>query len=596
LRRAENPTGIERLDAALRILAATHLHTGGGSGAKPAGPIPQVVLRRVDGGIDVFLRHPSTKPPPPWRVGPDDRIWTLPASATLHLPQELADMPAPCPAVVQLGITNDGAELYVDLEALGVLVIDAHSSGAATAPAPPDLRAIARAITATLATSPLAELPYVRTLGFDPFGFSHEDRIHPASDLDDLISRLTSDRKLVDYGLEETGTDTTIALRVVRTDESWNPAIAVVAGPGSSQSKLDSADLTRLTDLAADGSRGVAVVIPATPDATATWRLIALPETDTVGGGQNPGTEAGQARTRWRLDPLRIALTPVALAAEELRQLSDFLAEAEAPLMEVQHPPQEPAPTGLTEPDWRVMVRLLGRIDAVSRDGRILGRDDVGETALQVLAWLATHRHGTRAELDEAVWPNGVSDGHVRNLLTQVRVVLKTLGGFEATEWKPVRTDLNVPTSIVTDIEIVQERRAYAERHRDKPEVAIPALQAAMDLVRGVPTFYSWLDGQMGSTLTFLPTAVAILLAEFHLDRQEYDELFAVTERGLAIVPAHPRLVGVRMRAHAARGDPAAVEAEYNAYVRAEASNRTWDGQPDRDLVELFDGLRRKPQ
>jgi hypothetical protein len=118
VRVAEEPAGVERADTALRMLAVLLV-----SASTPTrAPIPQALLRRPDGTVDVFLREPGTAPPPPpWTVTAGGRIWTLPAGAPVTRPEP----PPPCPALVQLASTDDGAEFYVDLKALGVRAADA---------------------------------------------------------------------------------------------------------------------------------------------------------------------------------------------------------------------------------------------------------------------------------------------------------------------------------------------------------------------------------------------------------------------------------------------------------------------------------------
>ena len=61
----------------------------------------------------------------------------------------------PCPALVGLGRDDSGAEIFVDLEAAGVVDVGAHESGLDAA----------RHLTATLAVTPLADELRVVTVG-----------------------------------------------------------------------------------------------------------------------------------------------------------------------------------------------------------------------------------------------------------------------------------------------------------------------------------------------------------------------------------------------------------------------------------------------
>ena len=82
------------------------------------------------------------------------------------------DLPSPCPALVLLGVDDD-SELYVDLEALGTLVLDGPPEAA---------RTIARAIVASLAVSPLADRVQVVAAGADCYGFANDAQVQAVAD------------------------------------------------------------------------------------------------------------------------------------------------------------------------------------------------------------------------------------------------------------------------------------------------------------------------------------------------------------------------------------------------------------------------------
>jgi hypothetical protein len=148
---ADDPDLLDHLDAALRHIAATHQH-------QPNGPAPQILLIHPDDTVEVYLHpHGTHTLPAPWEPGPDPQIWTLPADA--ELPPPPPELPPPCPALVQLGTTQDGADVLADLEALGSLAVAGN---------PAHLRDAARAILATLVTSPWADLTRLPTLGLAP--------------------------------------------------------------------------------------------------------------------------------------------------------------------------------------------------------------------------------------------------------------------------------------------------------------------------------------------------------------------------------------------------------------------------------------------
>lgn len=559
---ADDPDLLDRLDAALRGIGAAHRD-------QPDGPSPQILLVQPDQTIEVLLHPDGTQTlPPPWDAGPDPRIWTLPATAALAVDP---DIPPPCPALVQVGTTTAGAALFADLEALGTL-------GIATSPTDPDrLADLSRAILAAIVASPWADLTTVRTVGIDPHAFTDEERVQAAKDITELTDNTRAEAAVIDTALREHGYPSTLNARIAEPGEEFDPTIALLA------TQLDTdAGRTCAADLAAaagSGRRGLAVVLPAQTDIPTTWTLRHDP--DPGGGG-------------WRLDPLGVLLTPVGLTDTEEAAVAALVADAEAPLADL--PPPDPpaeAPATFVSPPWEVMVRLLGPVDITTRDGRTAPRDETRERTNEVLAWLVTHRHGTRTDLESALWPRGATPKTLANALSRARRLLVNLAGADAKDWVPRfdRGPLTLDARAVSDLDILQALLRHAIDQRDHRETAIATLQEAVDLVRGVPAGYPWLDAQMGSILTTAPVNAAILLAEHQLAAGDTAEVLVTTARGMEILPAHTTLFALRMRAHAAAGDTDAVKAEYRSYLRAEKAEPLWDGETDRDLEALHHKL-----
>ena len=123
---------------------------------------------------------------------------------------------APCVSIVQLGVTSDGRDLYVDLEALGVLAVDA---------APDRADAVVTAIAATLGTSVLAEVSQLVGVGLDPAAFVGH-RHHVGCDSFDAALDLATSL----LGSTALASESTFALRSrVAGGEAWEPAIVLVA-------------------------------------------------------------------------------------------------------------------------------------------------------------------------------------------------------------------------------------------------------------------------------------------------------------------------------------------------------------------------------
>lgn len=116
---------------------------------------------------------------------------------------------------------------------------------------------------------------------------------------------------------------------------------------------------------------------------------------------------------------------------------------------------------------------------------------------------------------------------------------------------------------------------------------------AALDLIRGIPAGYPWLDAALGALLITAPVTAAMLLAQHQLRYGHIDAVLDATTRGLSILPTHTGLYALRLRAHALRGDLESMNAEYRTYIRAEQADPFWDGDTDRDLRDLHTRLTR---
>ncbi|MEX5709919.1 SARP family transcriptional regulator [Parafrankia sp. FMc6] len=528
---ADDPDLADRLDAALRSIGAVHE-------GEPDGPSPQILLVHPDQSIEVLLHPDGTHTlPSPWEPGADPRFWNLPAAET---PASDPAHAPPCPALIQLGVTPTGAAVFADLEALGSLGIEASPSD------PDRLADLGRAIPAAIVASPWAGLTTVRTAGLNPDTFIGEERIQATDDVIELTEKARSDAEALGAALQRRGYRSTLNARIAEPGEEFDPTIALLTAlPDTDDSRTAVADLVAV---AGSGRRGLAVVLPSRAGIHTPWTL--RPNPDPASGGT------------WRLDPLGVTLTPAGLTDTEHAALAVLVADAETPPINLDpplEPPAEEAPEPFAPPHWEVMVRLLGPVDVTSRDGRTAPQDETRERTNEVLAWLVTHRHGTRIDLESALWPRGATPKTLANVLSRVRRLLANLVGPDAQDWLPRfdRTTLALDRRVVSDLEILQALLRHAVDHRHHRDTAIATLQEALDLVRGVPAGYPWLDAQMGSILTTTPVNAAILLAEHQLAAGDVTSVLATTARGLELLPAHTALFALRMRAHAAAGDTA---------------------------------------
>ncbi|OIV36975.1 hypothetical protein BIV57_13355 [Mangrovactinospora gilvigrisea] len=120
MRVAEQPLmEVELVDRALRTLAA-HLKQAGR-------PLPEIAAAVLSAhGVELRLAEPAPPLPPFRAVDGDLGHWLCPPRSTEILAAaEARELPAPYPALVSIGHTEDtGDPVLVDLEALGILQLD----------------------------------------------------------------------------------------------------------------------------------------------------------------------------------------------------------------------------------------------------------------------------------------------------------------------------------------------------------------------------------------------------------------------------------------------------------------------------------------
>ena len=612
---AADPQGLARLDASLRALAA---------GVDPSAGRPQLVIRRAGGEIEVWLTAAlAGAPPSPWTIGADARCLVLPTAAPLPVLAAAArGVPSPCPALVLLGRAGPD-EVYIDLEAAGAIVLDGS---------PAVVTAVARALIASLALSPLADVVDLVTCGVDCYGFTEQRRVHTTASTGEAIqlaNRLVdaTRRQLVASALPGTFT-----LRASRREEPWEPAVVVVV-----RSNLDRAQLTELDDLAAGGG---AAVITDRPLPGASWHLTATA----------PG--------RWRLDPLGLELQAIGLAADELADLGALLADADAdagPALadaelangstsgdspaadraadratdpaddpghaglrlsarsaspggaQDEHAPAGRAAVGSTpagatgvggayvERPWSLLVRVLGPVGVVDGAGAPVPFERA--KALELVVWLAQHRgNPNRMNARTALWQTDVRDATFLNVVSDARRALARLvDPPNGEEWIGRSGGERLPLHplVVSDAELLAARLAHARRQA--PADAIETLSLGLEMVGGAPldgVAYLWPDAEgVPSALTHLVTSAATELAEHHLAVGTLGGALWATGQGLLALPGHEELVCLRMRAQHRAGSHAGVRAEFESYERVITNDDWGDGEPAPGVVALRNEL-----
>lgn len=545
------------------------------------------VLVAADGSLELFATGPVDLPGP-WE-GTDDR-WRLPGSSPIELlADEARRVGAPCPTLVQLGSDSDHRDVYVDLEAIGSLEI-----GGSTA----DADAIVAAIATTLAGSVLAEVTTLVGLGVADEAFLGHRHHVPVTDIGGAYAAVGDA-----VGSTATMSRSTFELRARGTGgETWEPAVVLV---GSSVGTVN-----------ARAQAGTALV-SAAPIHGPSSRL--APEADS-----------------WMLRPCGIELTPIRLTPDDVGSIAD-LVSADAPALEQPSPPAEatassnpfdqdhtiirfddavgdvlvgtvtgpqiepadestgdraaPVATDTTEPDWALLVRLLGPVEVVARSGDSVEFER--SKTRELIAWLATHRErSTRVAARTALWELDVRDATFANVVSEARRSLARLvEPAPGHEWvgRTMTGALPLHEGVLTDADLVTHALDVARVQ--PPAQAIATLRPVVGLITGMPfegTSYLWPDSEgITSSLVMLATTAASELAAHCLSVGDVAGVFDATGRGLRVLPGHEELIGLRMSAHARAGDHAGVRHEWECYERVVTADDWSDGEPSPKLVDL---------
>lgn len=530
LRALERSEQLVRLDLALRA-AAGRLAPPGQLGLEGARVLLAIVA--PTGAIEIHLDR-AVEAPPPWRAT-GERSWELPAGVTV---EELAvlggDRAMPCQALAHVGRSSAG-EVYLDVEAVGVLRIEGDDDD--TAP-------ILRAVALGLALSPFSlSASLVGTAGGAARwrGGRAWQVVESVDEAVELAAACTSG-----LGARLGHSGSTFTARAASGAEAWEPTIVVLR-----RGDVGAGEVQMLSAIAAGGGAGVAVVTDA------------------------PGVEGGAllhvgAGDVWTLDPFGIELFPVGLEIEEADAIEQLLDEARSEsLVEEDAPPARSEPV----PAWELLIRVLGPLEVVASTGRAAVFER--SKALELVAWLGLHRErATRSGARTALWDLDVRDATFANVVSDARRSLaRSVAPPPGEEWigRTLTDQLPLHPLVVSDVELLRARLRRARAASG--DEAVAELREGLALVRGQVfsgTGFLWPDTSgLTSELVLLVVSAATELASRCLERGDIEGVFWATGQGLAVLPGHEELVGLRMQAHGAAGDYAGVRAVWAEYERS---------------------------
>ena len=550
LRSLNSADRLARIDLALRC-AAPHL----------ARQQTRVLAAEIadDGEIRLYTDRPAMIVGRHWLLDIDAGAWRLPANVSLaDLAEDARGANQPCPAIVHIG-ESAGGQLFVDLEAVGALSIDAPPVVAAS---------IVRCAAASLAVSPFAESSRMFTVGIEID--AHLGSLNAESH-DSVAQAVEAVRATVGSTTAATsGSTTTFALRATgHGGEAWEPSVLLVVGMD------DVGELALLSSLTSGGGgRGVGVMI----------------DRPLVGAGAVLRSVDGD----FVLEPLGRRVTPVGLSPTEASAVGTLLHAAERPLSANIDDGVQVEPVAVVEFCERrheLIVQLLGPVGVQTRDGELVGFDR--SKAQELVVWLTQHRRRpTRMSARTALWDLTVRDATFSNVVSDARrAMAKLVVPPAGQEWigRTMNEDLPLHDMVVSDVDLLADRVAAA-RGLD-PHEAIAVLRPGVALINGMAfegTSYLWPDAEgITSGLVLLATSAAAELAGHYLAIGDVDGVFWATGQGLKVLAGHEELIALRMRAHALRGDLAGVRSEWDSYERAINADSWTDTEPSPKLVEL---------
>jgi hypothetical protein len=287
----------------------------------------------------------------------------------------------------------------------------------------------------------------------------------------------------------------------------------------------------------------------------------------------------------WMLMPSEQRLSVFGLTEFETSVVQNLLTESSKPAEEDKR---------LCEPmdaDWNVCVRLLGPVDAETRNGIPLSFEK--SKSLELLAWLTTHRERpTRVAARTALWEISVQDATFNNVVSGLRRGLASgLVGVEQIEFLPKTfTDhLSIHGSVITDVDVLNNAVNLVKNRGDRESWF--GLHDALDRVRDLPfagTDYLWPDSE-GITSNFILSVItgSIMAAQHALQQGDLEGVFWATGQGLKVLHGHEELVALRMRAYGGAGDRAGVNAEWSSYERSLLHDSWSGGAPSPRIVAL---------
>lgn len=512
---------VTRLHRALRDIATA-------LGGRRSDARPRVV--QVTGArIEALLSQAVVPAPKPWRTEASGVSWELKGEPLDRDEDGIASNPA----LVSIGRPDPDTELYLDLEAEGVVSL--------VGPAV-DVGDVARSWVLELATSPMADGISVVVIGESLAPASEfSDRVHCVDTWDQAEADAIAWCEQSSTLLKANRWTTPVVGRMQAARGDDLAPLVVVA------QAIPSERLRALADAVLD-QQGVVVLVAVGSHVDGALRVDVSEGTLSI---PSIGLSC-QAQTVPRI------------VADQVDELLEDASRLPAQLSLIPEPPRHPPVVVGSEvdeyhdPPFEILVRLLGDISVVGATKNLKPKQ------VAVLAYIALHAPVASDRVEDAVWvtPTASRRKRLANTVSETRSVLGAAN-------LPISVDgrYRVGPGVVTDVDLFDRRLEHAAQQDDRPAVA--TLRGALELVHG-PVFtyrsvdrmsYVWVDvDNWISTWELKVTDAAEELAQRYLDLGDPEGGVWAARRGLSACQTHARLTRLLMEAHIAGGDRLAAE------------------------------------
>jgi DNA-binding SARP family transcriptional activator len=519
---------VDALDVGLANLA---------SGLRPRGgePCPQPRLVQLTGErLEVLLDRAEPAVPPPWRPEASGLVWVLDEPGELPATPDAA---LPLPALVTVGVGE--STMLIDLEAYGVVSLVGD---------PAACWGLARSMLTELSARTEGTVD-VEVVGADlEAGVGELDGVRLVADWDGVDTGLIGgSARLLDAGRWP---HTFAARASGRVFDGWAPAVwftahndhpayraaleAIAARPGAGSA---------VVVVGEDPGCGLRVVLR--PDGT-----FHIPELRLTGQTQllTEGAVDQVAELFADADDLAVAQTfpfpaqpdgavPTSGSPGLHTDVSDAVSGAD--------------PSGYSDPSFDVLVRVCGEIHVQG------GKEPLPPRESAVVAYVALNGPVDIERVRDAVWGGiDISLKRVRNVVSVARRAVGDAIIIDGGRLLPGE-------GLMTDVELIRRRRAYAE-HQADAAARVETLRGALEWVN-----WTWIElDRWISHVESLVGSVACTLAELRLELGDSDGACGAARRGLDATGQREELTLLLVQGYELAGDEPAARAALRSYER----------------------------